>query len=136
LENHKVLCYTIGMDTLLQSLFAVCEEFGASDIHLAADIVPRFRIRGSLVEKGGYRSFGMKAVDEIAMELGLLTLPLGCPEGTEKVRQILLRNGSLDGAVTVPSCVRYRFTLPPVSGEAGTFGGAGERQCVCRGLCG
>jgi len=96
---------------LLQSLFAVCEEFGASDIHLAADIVPRFRIRGMLVEKGGYRAFDMKTVDLIAMELGLLTLPLGCPDGTEKVRSTLLHEGALDGAVTAPSGVRYRFNV-------------------------
>lgn len=99
------------MDQLLQSLFAVCEEFEASDIHLAADVVPRFRIRGNLVEKGDYRAFDMKTVDAIAMELGLLTLPLGCPDGTEKVRMLLMKQGSLDGAVTAPSGVRYRFNV-------------------------
>jgi len=99
------------MDSLLQSLFAVCEEFCASDIHLAADIVPRFRIRGMLVEKGGYRPFDMKTVDSIAMVLGLQTLPLGCSDGTEKVRSLLLREGSLDGAITAPSGVRYRFNV-------------------------
>ena len=38
------------MDALLESLFSVCEEYGASDIHLAADIAPRFRMKGTLVE--------------------------------------------------------------------------------------
>lgn len=99
------------MDSLLESLLSVCEEFGASDIHLAADIAPRFRIRGALVEKGGYRTFDMQTVDSIAMELGLLTLPLGCPDGTERVRRTLLTEGSIDGALTSPSGVRYRFNV-------------------------
>jgi len=64
-----------------------------------------------LVEKGDYRSFDMKTVDSIAMELGLLTLPLGCPDGTEKVRSLLMREGSLDGAVTASSGVRFRFNV-------------------------
>ena len=86
------------MDALLESLFSVCEEFGASDIHLTAGFPPRFRIRGALVEKGGYRTFGTKEVDAVAMELGLFTLPVGCPDGTERVRMTLMREGAIDGS--------------------------------------
>lgn len=99
------------MNALFESLLSLCEEFGASDLHLAADVPPRFRIRGALVEKGGYRAFDMKTVDAIAMELGLLTLPLGCPDGTERVRMILSKEGSIDGAMTAPSGTRYRFNV-------------------------
>ena len=105
------------MNALLESLFSVCEEYGASDIHLAADIAPRFRMKGTLVEKGGYRKFDTMTVDSIAMELGLLTLPLGCPDGTERIRMTLLKKGSIDGALTAPSGVRYRFNVFRDSGR-------------------
>ena len=99
------------MDALLESLFAACEESKASDLHLATGLAPRFRVRGALVEFGGYRPFDAKSVDAVAMELGLSTLPLGTPDGTEKVRYTLVKEGSIDGAVTAPSGVRYRFNL-------------------------
>ena len=99
------------MTAVLESLFAICEEYGASDIHLAVNVAPRFRMRGTLVEKGGFRQFDMAAVDAVAMELGLLTLPLGCPDGTERVRRLLMTEGHLDGALTAPSGARYRFNV-------------------------
>ena len=99
------------MTAVLESLFAICEEYEASDIHLAVNVAPRFRMRGTLVEKGGFRSFDMAAVDAVAMELGLLTLPLGCPDGTERVRRLLMTEGHIDGALTAPSGARYRFNV-------------------------
>lgn len=105
------------MNALLESLLSVCEDYEASDIHLAADVVPRFRMRGTLVEKGGYRAFDVQTVDGIAMELGLLTLPLGCPDGTERIRRTLLTEGSIDGALTSPSGTRYRFNVFRDSGR-------------------
>lgn len=101
----------MSLSAHLSNLLALCEEFGASDIHLAVDERPRFRVRGALVEKGGLRPFEMSAVDAIAMELGVLTLPLGSSEGTERIRLDLLRKGSVDGAFTGPSGVRYRFNV-------------------------
>ena len=105
------------MSVILESLFALCEEFDASDIHLTVDRRPRFRIRGALVEKGDFRPFGMKEVDALAMELGLSTLPVGSNEGTERVRLTLLKEGSIDGALTSPSGSRYRFNLFRESGN-------------------
>ena len=99
------------MNSLLESLFATCEENGASDIHLSTDAAPRFRIHGELIELGGYRPFDMATVDALAMELGLVTLPLGCSDGTERIRRTLLAEGAIDGAVTAPSGARYRFNL-------------------------
>lgn len=99
------------MTAILESLLSICEEYGASDIHLAVDVAPRFRMRGVLVEKGGFRRFDMASVDAVAMELGLLTLPLGCPDGTERVRRLLMVEGHLDGALTAPSGARYRFNV-------------------------
>ena len=105
------------MNGLLESLFAECEESGASDIHLLVGQPPRFRVRGDLVARGEYRAFDSRSVDAIAMELGLLTLPVGCADGTERVRLTLLREGSIDGAVTAPSGTRYRFNLYRESGR-------------------
>ena len=99
------------MDALLTSLLEQCEDYGASDVHLAAEMAPRFRLRGTLVEKGGYRPFDQETVDRLAMELGLLTLPPGSPDGTERIRRTLLAEGSLDGALTSPGGVRYRFNV-------------------------
>lgn len=99
------------MNSLIESLFSICEEYAASDIHISTDFVPRFRIRGTMEELGDFRPFDRKTVDAIAMELGLVTLPTGCSDGTERVRQTLLRDGAIDGAVTASSGARYRFNV-------------------------
>jgi twitching motility protein PilT len=95
----------------LENLLSLCEERGASDIHLAADSRPRFRVRGALVELADLRAFDRKEVDAIAMEIGLYTLPTGCADGTERVRLTLARDGAIDGALTGPSGTRYRFNV-------------------------
>lgn len=101
----------MGMSEQLKNLLALGEEFEASDIHLMVGQRPRFRIRGSLVEKGGLSAYDMRAVDALVMELGLWTLPIGCQDGTEKVRLLLNREGALDGALTSPAGIRYRFNI-------------------------
>ena len=88
------------MSPALENLLSLCEERGASDIHLAADSRPRFRVRGALVELADLRAFDRKEVDAIAMEIGLYTLPTGCADGTERVRLTLARDGAIDGALT------------------------------------
>lgn len=99
------------MSPILENLLAMCEEYGASDLHLAVGRRPRFRLRGALVEQGDFRPFDAKTVDAITMELGLHTLSAGCPDGTERIRLTLLSEGSIDGALTSPSGARYRFNL-------------------------
>ena len=88
------------MTAILESLLELCEEYGASDLHLTAGFAPRFRIHGYLVEKGGFAPFDEKAVDAVATELGLYTLPIGSPDGTERVRVILMKEGAIDGSLT------------------------------------
>ena len=105
------------MTPILESILSICEEHGASDIHLTAGFAPRFRVRGALVAKGDFAPFDEKAVDAVAMELGLYTLPLGTPDGTERVRIILLKKGAIDGALTSPSGARYRFNVYRESGR-------------------
>lgn len=99
------------MNSLLESLFLRCEECCASDIHLSPSELPRLRIRGELIPMTDYRTFDEVAVDEIAMELGLSTLPIGCSDGTERIRYTLLKEGALDGAISSPSGARYRFNV-------------------------
>lgn len=99
------------MSSLLETLLDLCEEFEASDLHISVGLAPRFRIRGALVPKGNFKPFDMQTVDELTMELGLYTLPIGCPDGTERVRLTLARDGTIDGALTSPSGSRYRFNL-------------------------
>jgi len=99
------------MSPMLESLFSVCESRNASDVHLAVGHAPRFRIRGDLVDVGEFSPFDMATVDAIAMELGLVTLPIGTNEGSERVRMTLLRDGAIDGALTSPSGARYRFNV-------------------------
>lgn len=107
----------MSMNSLLETLFALCGEYGASDLHLSAGEKPRFRVRGALTALGDFRPFDERTVDEITMELGLTTLPIGCPDGTERVRLTLLKEGSIDGAVTSPDGIRYRFNLFRHSGR-------------------
>ena len=59
----------------LETLFEMCEESNASDLHLAVGLPPRFRIKGSLVTRGDLRTFDAADVEAIALEL----------EGAEKV---------------------------------------------------
>jgi twitching motility protein PilT len=95
----------------LENLFAYCVAFKASDIHLSVDEPPRFRVQGRLSPRPDFAPLDARTVDEIAMELGLYTLPLGCPDGTELVRKTLVRDGAIDGAVTAPDGQRYRFNI-------------------------
>lgn len=99
------------MSALMETLLALCEEFEASDLHISVGLAPRFRIRGALVPKGDFKPFDMQTVDELTMELGLCTLPVGCPDGTERVRLTLARDGTIDGALTSSTGARYRFNL-------------------------
>lgn len=96
---------------IVEGLFQFCSELGASDIHIMVDQPPRFRVQGKLSPRPELATFTAEVVDEIAMELGLTTLPIGCPDGTERVRKTLLRDGSIDGALTAPDGSRYRFNV-------------------------
>ncbi len=101
----------MAMSELLAKLFAQCEATKASDVHLAHGEIPRFRMQGQLVPHPAFTALNAEEVDSLAMELGLETLPVGCADGTERVRTTLLREGALDGAITSPGGSRYRFNL-------------------------
>ena len=44
------------MSKALESLFAVCEELEASDVHVMAGRKPSFRVRGSLAPPSAFRA--------------------------------------------------------------------------------
>ncbi len=96
---------------VLETLLEMCEASNASDLHLAVGLPPRFRIRGSLVSRDDLRAFDAADVESVAMELGRRSVSLGMGEGVEHVREVLLREKSIDGAMTSPSGVRYRFNV-------------------------
>ncbi len=101
----------------LETLFEMCEESNASDLHLAVGLPPRFRIKGSLVSRNDLRTFYAADVEAVALELGRTAVPLSPGEGTDRVREVLIREKSIDGAVTSPSGVRYRFNVYRASDE-------------------
>ena len=106
----------MALSEQLTQLFAQCEASQASDIHLAVGELPRFRLQGQLTPHPAFARLTAEQVDALAMELGLETLPLGCSDGTERVRTTLLRDGAIDGAITSPGGSRYRFNLYRDSG--------------------
>ena len=104
------------MNERLAEIFALCEGTKSSDVHLACGEIPRFRMQGQLTPHPAFGRLDDGQVDDIAMSLGLETLPVGCPDGTERVRATLMREGSIDGAVTSPGGTRYRFNIYRESG--------------------
>ena len=95
----------------LETLLEMCEESNASDLHLAVGLPPRFRIKGALLARDDLRAFDAADVEAVAMELGRASIPLAPGEGTERIREVLMREKSIDGAMTSPSGARYRFNV-------------------------
>ena len=109
-EMSEMAVTSKALETLLK-LLNMCEEVNASDLHLAVGLPPRFRIKGSLVPRDDLRAFDAADVEAVSMELGRTSVPLAPGEGTERIREVLMREKSIDGAVTSPSGARYRFNV-------------------------
>ena len=109
-EMSEMAATSKALETLLK-LLNMCEEVNASDLHLAVGLPPRFRIKGSLVPRDDLRAFDAADVEAVSMELGRTSVPLAPGEGTERIREVLMREKSIDGAVTSPSGARYRFNV-------------------------
>lgn len=95
----------------LARLFLYCEKIGASDIHLAANQMPRFRLQGVLTPHTTFEVLAESMCSGCGLALGLNTLPPTVDEPLVKVQEILYRAGAIDGAVTSPSGHRYRFNV-------------------------
>ena len=105
------------MTTLLEQILNRCDDLGASDVHLAWGARPRYRVQGRLRPDRDSGVLTPEEVDRLTMELGLSTLPKGCPDGTERVRITLMKEGAIDGALTAPNGSRFRFNVFCESGR-------------------
>lgn len=95
----------------LNTLFALCEARGASDIHLCAGLAPRFRVQGllrPLAESGTARP---ALVEACGLLLAATTLPPTEAAPLAAAHRTLLADGSVDGATTSPAGHRYRFNV-------------------------
>lgn len=90
----------------LDRLLARCVELQASDLHLAAGLAPYLRIGGELRPQPGEPALSADVVTQIARELALRAHRGELPE-----------RGSLDGAVTGPDGIRFRFNVYRRQGE-------------------
>jgi twitching motility protein PilT len=84
----------------LERLLADCTRLDASDLHLAADLSPYFRIHGILEPHEHYGVTTGAELDRFAVELARASrlAPLG-------------NSGSIDGALTALDGTRFRFNV-------------------------
>jgi len=85
---------------LLEDLLAECVRRGASDLHLAPDLPPYFRVEGVLAPQQDRPPMRPAQICAMAAHLA-----------TDLDRRPLEATGSLDGAVTGPGGTRYRFNI-------------------------
>ena len=86
-------------ETLLDQLLEACVEQDASDLHLAPDLPPYFRIHGVLEPSAQFPAVSSEQMTALADRLAV---------GFDK--QSLERTGSLDGALTSAGA-RFRFNV-------------------------
>ncbi len=98
---------------ILESLFALCEERKASDIHLTAGEPPWMRLQGVLAPIGDERLSDSDA-ESAAVWLGATTMPASTADAAGVRDAVLARlsaKGAIDGACSSKSGARYRFNL-------------------------
>src|SRR5580765_2259643 len=84
----------------LTELLAECVRLDASDLHLAPNLPPYFRVHGLLAPHEKFASVSSVETEALAGELA---------EAFD--RAPLERTGSLDGAVTATDGTRFRFNI-------------------------
>ena len=102
---------TQSATTFLNALFAHCEAHLASDIHLRAGLLPRFRVHGVLSPVSAYGIADPALSEACGLTLASATVPLTESDPLAFARHLLLAKGSVDGALTSPSGHRYRFNV-------------------------
>lgn len=95
----------------LNALFAHCEAQMASDIHLRADLAPRFRVQGVLKPAASYGLAQPALIEACGLTLASGTLPPTESDPLGAAHHLLLANGAVDGATTSPAGHRYRFNV-------------------------
>lgn len=106
------------MRAYVERLFLHCEEVLASDIHVGAGSVPRFRVQGVLSPGEGFAEVEVEEAEALAVELVKTTLP---EEGrtAEAARKKIRSGGAVDGSVQSESGHRYRFNVYRFDGVCG-----------------
>ena len=90
----------------LESLLDRCLDLGASDLHLASEAHPYFRVQGVLKADESLPRISNSQMESWARELA------GQPSGP-----VVRENGSYDGARTSKRGVRFRLNIYKVSGQ-------------------
>src|SRR5687768_5450165 len=83
---------------LLERLLAGCVRYDASDLHLAANLPPYYRIHGILSPEEAAEVLPAEALEGVAAEL---------MRGFDE--KGLARTGSVDGAISAADGTRFRF---------------------------
>jgi twitching motility protein PilT len=85
---------------ILQRLLSQCVSLDASDVHVAPDVPPYFRIHGILEPQPGDAVLSTDQTEAVAAEL---VHAMGRPKFGS--------SGSIDGALTAPDGTRFRFNV-------------------------
>lgn len=96
---------------LLERLFKLCEERGASDIHLGVGLVPRMRIQGKLDQVEGKAPLDAALCEACGLLLASNTLPPDASDPLLATRHRLFTKGAIDGATSSAAGHRYRFNV-------------------------
>ena len=96
---------------IIDPIFALCESSGASDIHLAVDLVPRLRIQGELSPLKNGAPLSLAECETVALSLVVTTLPTDSRDQSSAALAALRSKGAIDGATTSPAGHRYRFNV-------------------------
>ncbi|RYD82787.1 MAG: twitching motility protein, partial [Verrucomicrobiaceae bacterium] len=99
------LAMSFAPSEALDRLLAVCIAKDGSDLHFSPSLLPHIRIHGDLAPLEGERPFSSVEIEGLATEL-LRRMGAG---GENPLRD--MPRGSLDGAVTAPGGVRFRFNV-------------------------
>lgn len=89
----------------LDQLLAACIAQDGSDLHFSPKLPPHIRIHGELAPLSGESPITAAEIDRLAEEL---VRRMG---SSQELTPWLKQHGSLDGAMTSPSGVRFRFNV-------------------------
>jgi twitching motility protein PilT len=90
---------------VLDRLLAACIAQDGSDLHFSPGLRPHIRIHGELEPLEGEPVFSGREIQELGAEL------LRRMRGESEAAPIAMPRGSVDGAVTAPGGVRFRFNV-------------------------
>lgn len=90
---------------ILDRLLAACIEQDGSDLHFSPGMSPHIRIHGELTPLENEKALNGQEIEQLAAEL------LRRMGGEKEASLLQMPRGSVDGAVTAPGGVRFRFNV-------------------------